>query len=79
VIINKDASADADIRIATQAKAARVLRLNAPSLDSKADVTLGGAAVASDGTWRGQRESVPIRDGVCQMHVSAASAAIVTL
>jgi Glycosyl hydrolase family 79 C-terminal beta domain len=86
VIVNKDESTDADIRIAAksiaakyEAGSARVMRLSAPSLDSKTGVTLGGAAVEQDGRWHGRSENARVIHGICRVHVSAASAAIVKL
>lgn len=81
VIVNKDEGTDADLRIAvkSQAESARVLRLSAPSLDSKTGVTLGGAVVEQDGQWRGRSENARVIDGTCRVHVPAASAAIVRL
>ncbi len=81
VIVNKDEGTDADLRIAvkSQTGSARVLRLSAPSLDSKIGVTLGGAAVEQDGRWRGRYENARVIHGICRVHVPAASAAIVKL
>ena len=81
MIINKDAGADADLRIATETRAARasILRLTAASLDSDSNVRLGGAHVAADGLWRGHPESAPVTDGACRLHVPAATAAIVSI
>jgi hypothetical protein len=81
VIVNKDEGTDADIRIAAKSEAgnARVIWLSAPSLDSKAGVTLGGSAVEQDGRWHGHFENVRVSDGFCRVHVSPASAAIVKL
>jgi hypothetical protein len=79
VIVNKDVSADAEMHIAAgrELGGARVLRLTAPSIDSKTGVTLGGAAVAH-GRWDGRRyESALLMHGGCSIHVPAASAAIV--
>jgi hypothetical protein len=81
VIVNKDEGTDADMRIAGKSGAthARVQRMSARSLDSRAGVTLGGAAVGQDGQWRGRSESTRVIHGVCRVHVPAASAAIVKL
>ena len=81
VIVNKDVSTDAEVRIAagTNIGSARVMRLTAPSLDSKSDVKLGGAAVGGDGRWHGGYESAQVARGGCSIHVPAASAAIVKL
>jgi Glycosyl hydrolase family 79 C-terminal beta domain len=80
VIVNKDA-VDAEVRIAAGVPngRARVVRLQARSLESKAGVTLGGDAVASDGPWHGGSEPASIRDGRCRIRVGAASAALVTI
>lgn len=81
VIVNKDVSTDAEVRIAAGSKtgSARVMQLTAPSLDGKTGVMLGDAAVGADGRWRGRYESVHAADGVCSIRVPAASAAIVKL
>jgi hypothetical protein len=81
VIVNKDEGTDADIRIAAKSEAgnARVMWLSAPSLDSRTGVTLGGAAVEQDGRWRGHFENARVGDGICRVHIPAASAAIVKL
>lgn len=52
-LINKDA-VDVAVQITpvgSYAGAANVLRLSAPSLTEKTNITLGGASVAADGTW----------------------------
>lgn len=81
VIVNKEISTDAQVRIAAGAKTgrARVMRLTGPSLDSKTDVKLGGAAVGPDGRWHGGYESAQVVNGGCNIRVPAASAAIVKL
>lgn len=81
VIVNKDEGTDADVRIAAKPGAthARVQRLVAPSLSSKTGITLGGAAIAQDGQRGGGPESVRATNGICRVHVPAASAAIVKL
>jgi hypothetical protein len=91
VIVNKDEGTDADIRIAAksiaakyiaakyEAGSARVMRLSAPSLDRESGVTLGEAAVEQDGRWHGRFENARVIHGICRVHVSAASAAIVKL
>jgi hypothetical protein len=81
VIVNKDVSTDAEVRVAAESKVgrARVMRLTAPSLDSKTDVKLGSAAVDFDGRWHGRYESAHVANGGCSIHVPAGSAAIVKL
>jgi hypothetical protein len=53
-IINKETSIDADVdlSIAKELHGGRVLRLSAPSLDSKEGVTFAGSSVSSDGKWQ---------------------------
>ncbi len=81
VIVNKDVSTDAAVRIVAGRKPsrARAMRLTAPSLDSKTEVKLGGAAVGLDGQWHGRYESAPVMDGMCRVDVPAGSAAIVRM
>ena len=81
-LINKEASRDVEVSIvATRAFAgASLLRLAAPSLESKREVTLGGSVVAADGQWTARRrEHLATRRGECVIPVPAASAAFVTL
>jgi hypothetical protein len=81
-LINKEASRDVEVSIAgTQAFAgASLLRLAAPSLESKRGVTLGGSVVAADGQWTARGgEQLATRRGECVIPVPAASAAVVTL
>jgi hypothetical protein len=79
-LINKDQNADADITITTGQTFQKpaVLRLKGLALDSADNVTLGGSEVASNGGWKPTEvESPQIVRGVCEIHVPAASAAIV--
>jgi hypothetical protein len=80
-LINKDQNADADIAISSDRSLqhATALRLRGRALDSASDVTLGGSAVAADGRWKpADVETVKAAGGVCNIHVPAASAAVVT-
>ena len=91
-IINKDATQDADVSIAgidmvgpdikPNVRMARghAMRLTGPALNAKDGVKLGGASVASDGSWSGAKyEPVKVADGKASLHVPAASAALVWL
>lgn len=53
-IINKEMSADADVdlSIAKEFRGGQVLRLSAPSLDSKEGVTFAGSSVSASGKWQ---------------------------
>ena len=80
-LINKDRNADADITMTTGQtfQKATALRLKGPALDSADNVTLGGSEVAADGRWQPTEvESLHAVGGVGEIHVPAASAAIVT-
>jgi hypothetical protein len=79
-LINKDPNADADITMTTgQAfQKATALRLKGAALDSADNVTLGGSEVATNGSWQPiEVESLHAVRAVCEIHVPAASAAIV--
>lgn len=81
-LINKEASQNVDVHIVgvPDFTHGRVMRLEAPSLESKSGVTLGGAEVTAEGrwTWR-HREAAAMRGGECLVSLPAASAAVVTL
>lgn len=78
--INKDQK-NATIRINTTRtySNASAIRLNAPSITAISGITLGGASVASDGTWSPQTtESVRVNGALSSIEVPAYSAVIVT-
>jgi hypothetical protein len=80
-LINKDQNADANIAISSDRslQQATALRLRGRALDSASDVTLGGSVVTADGRWKpADVETVKAAGGVCNIHVPAASAAVVT-
>ena len=81
-IINKDLTKLAKIRIklANRPDQAGVMRLSAPAVDAKTDITLGGAEVASDGTWQPKPpEFITARAGEYHLDVPAASAAMLVV
>jgi hypothetical protein len=83
-LINKGAI-DADLEVKLEVKLAMdgkasMLCLAGPALDATTGVTLGGALVTPAGTWEpASREPVSLRQGRIQIHVPAASAAIVNV
>lgn len=84
VLINKDLSSSVTAQIgstiSTAFSNATVMRLSAPSLTATSGITLGGSAVASDGTWSpSQYENVIGKSGVFSVDVPAGSAAVVGL
>jgi len=59
---------------------ARVMRLSGPSLSALGGVTLGGASVSNDGTWKlAQAERAQIASGKVLLDIPAGSAALVAL
>jgi hypothetical protein len=81
VVINKEAAAPATVVIQLGfAGPATVMRLLAASLLARDGVTLGGTAVASDGTWSpGTPEPVTPEGGQYVVTAPAASALLVTV
>lgn len=80
-IINKDASRTirAEVTVDQRFRSARVLRLRAPSLQSKTGAALGGASVNENGQWTARPETVPQNRQACNVTVPAGSAVVVTL
>jgi Glycosyl hydrolase family 79, N-terminal domain len=79
-LINKDQNTDAAVTMTTGQtfQTATALRLKGLALDNADSVTLGGSEVAADGRWQPTEvESLPAVDGIGEIHVPAASAAIV--
>jgi len=84
IVINKESSSDAIVAIDAGAPASfrvgSVVRLSAPSLESKSGVTLGGASVSPNGLWSPTLPEAVSKSGrTPQVRVPAASAAMVTL
>jgi hypothetical protein len=78
-IINKDLHRDAHVRIsgAGLGETGELMRLNAPSLESRDHVTLAGMSVSDDGTWRpGPSEKLSFESGAFDVDVPRASAAL---
>jgi hypothetical protein len=81
-LINKDLGNSARVGIdpGKRSGQASVMRLTAPSVDAKTGITLGGAGVASDGTWNPKPlETITARDGSFHIDVPAASAALLVI
>jgi uncharacterized protein (TIGR03437 family) len=79
-IINKDSQFDAAVQITPGSAytVASAMRLSAPSLTEKSAITLGGAAVAADGSWAPSAvETVKNSGGVFNLTVPAGSASVV--
>jgi hypothetical protein len=80
-VINKDLRQDAMVEVIGAApQQARVMRLSGPSLAALGGVTLGGARVSNDGTWKvAQAERARIASGKVLLDVPAGSAALIAL
>jgi len=81
-LINKEPALDTSVIIERTLpfEKGSVLRLSAPSLDSNAGVSFGGAMVKSDGTWRPVRaEKIQGADGKIIVRLPAASAAVLIM
>jgi hypothetical protein len=83
-LINKEPSSEAVVVIDEGASASfrieSVVRLSGPSLESKSDVTLGGASVSPASFWKPTHpDEVSASRRTTQVHLPAASVAIVTL
>ncbi|MGD0479097.1 MAG: glycosyl hydrolase family 79 C-terminal domain-containing protein [Terracidiphilus sp.] len=73
VIVNIDSTTDAFVSVASLGmKEVTVLRLVAPSADSKTGVTFGGAQVDEAGRWRAASEERASDGAVIVPHMSAA-------
>ncbi|MGH9573361.1 MAG: hypothetical protein ACRD40_07520 [Candidatus Acidiferrales bacterium] len=80
-MINKSADGDASVSVSLphSFRKASVVRLAGPSLDSKTGVTLGRVEVGAEGKCPAPKEeAVSIRNGASDIHLPAASAAILT-
>jgi len=61
-----------------KAKQGSVTRLSGPAIDAKTGITLGGAEVTPEGTWKSAKsESVPVRNGQLAVTLPPFSAAVV--
>ncbi len=80
-VINKDMSRDASVDISgIAARQASVMRLAGPSLAATSGASLGGVAIAADGTWSSPKsDPVRITGGKVLLDVSAGSAALIRL
>ena len=80
VLVNKNLSEAAHVHIATTGHIATIVRLCAPSADSKTGITFGGASVDSNGHWAPRlRQSAAIKSNGFVVRLPAASAAIIQI
>jgi Glycosyl hydrolase family 79 C-terminal beta domain len=80
VLVNKDLTQTAKIRIATPGQKATILRLAAPSAESKTDVTFGGASVDPIGNWAPRfTESALLESDRLSVEIPASSAAVIQI
>jgi hypothetical protein len=79
-VFNKDATRDADVRVALDATAsrARVWRLRGESLEDVHGVSLAGAQVSGEGDWSPRAEEIlAVSHAAFALHVPRGSAALV--
>jgi len=82
VLVNKDPdlAQNAHVRIRTTGKKASILRLTAPSAESKTDITFGGASVDADSKWAPKfTESIRLRSDSLRVELPASSAAVIQI
>lgn len=85
VVVDDDPPGSIDagvrLRVGRSFAGASVLRLIAPAPQSTSSVSLGGSAVAADGTWQqpASLPTLPDRRGVVTVKLPASSAALVTI
>jgi Glycosyl hydrolase family 79 C-terminal beta domain len=80
VLVNKDLTQNAQVRINTIGKKATILRLTAPSAESKTGTTFGGASVDPDGKWAPRfTESTRLQSGRLSVELPASSAAVIQI
>jgi hypothetical protein len=80
VLVNKDLAKNVLVRIATEGHKATVLRLTAPSAESKTSITFGGASIDSNGHWAPRlTQSVTLKSNRLVVQVPAASAAVIQI
>ncbi len=80
VVINKDFSRDAQVRVEPRRKFAKaeVFRLSAPAIDSREDVKFAGSEVDENGRWTpGSPEVAEGKGGVAVLAVPHGTAAVV--
>jgi hypothetical protein len=81
-IINREQAKDVTVQLDASRyfKEGRLLRLEAPSLSATSGVTLGGAPVSPDGSWKpASNQTLSREDRFFLIHVPASSAAVVNL
>jgi len=82
-LINKDAAAttiDVHLRGAARVDSAAIVRLNAPAVDAKQDIHLGGSQLTPHGTWKAaMTERTAVHSGRVRVGLPGYSAAICTV
>jgi len=82
-LINRETASDATVvldRNSLPVREGSITRLEASSFESKSGITLGGAGITRDGSWKSMQNErlIPI-NGKIQFRLPAASAALVTM
>jgi hypothetical protein len=80
ILISKDLAQNAYVRITTTGQKATIVRLTAPSVESKTGITFGGASVDSNGNWAPRlTESAPLESDRLSVELPASSAAVIQI
>jgi hypothetical protein len=80
VLVNKDPAQNTNVRITTTGQKATILRLTAPSAESKTGITFGGASVDPNGNWAPIfTESVSLESDRLSVELPASSAAVIQI
>jgi Glycosyl hydrolase family 79 C-terminal beta domain len=80
VLINKNLTKSAGVRLATTGKKATILRLTAPSAESKTGISFGGASADPNSKWAPKiTESMRFRSGRLTVELPASSAAVIQI
>ena len=80
VLVNKDLVQNVRFRITTTGKKATILRLTAPSAESKTGITFGGASADPDSKWAPRlAESMRLQSDRLSVELPASSAAVIQI
>jgi hypothetical protein len=80
VLVNKDLAQNVHVGITTTGKRATILRLAAPSVQSKTGITFGGDSVDANGKWTPRpTESMRLRSDRLSVELPASSAAVIQI
>jgi hypothetical protein len=80
ILVNKNLTQTIGLRITTTGKKATILRLQAPSIESKTGITFDGVSVEPDNRWAPRlAESIRLRSDSLRVELPASSAAVIQI